>query len=209
LKNFFSLFFSYFLGSIPFSWIFSKLAKGRDIRNIGSDRTGTTTITRASGYPIAFLTRFLDGPQGTASVWSARWLARGILGLEIIAPNFAIIGHNYFVFLVKKTTTGKLIFKRGTGGVIAPGAALALMPSTFPIISAITLIMVFAVGYVSHTTLSFGVSPLRLSVIHYLLSLSSWQYIMSGVLSTGLLVLVLLPNLARLKNGTNVARAVV
>ena len=155
---------------------------------------------RASGYPIAILTLFLDGPKGTASVWPARWLARGILGLEIITPNFAIIGHNYSVFLVKKNTTGKLIFKRGTGGVNALGAALALMPSTFPIISAIALIMFFAVGYAPLTTLSFGVSTLRLSVIQYLLSLSSWQLTVYGVLSTGLLVLVLLPNLARLKN---------
>ena len=92
-------------------------------------------------------------------------------------------------------------FSRGAGGATALGGVFALMPSAFPIISAIALIMFFAVGYASLATLSIGVSTLLLSVIQYLLGLSSWQYIVYGVLSTGLLVLALLPNLARLKNG--------
>jgi glycerol-3-phosphate acyltransferase PlsY len=116
LKIFFSPLFSYFLGAIPFGWILSKLVKGVDIRKIGSGRTGTTNTMRASGYPIAVLTLLLDGLKGVASVWLARWLAPEIPGLAIIAPIFAIIGHNYSVFLAEKDTTGKLIYKFGYGG---------------------------------------------------------------------------------------------
>lgn len=203
MKFVFSLFFSYFLGAIPFGWIFSKLVKGVDIRKMGSGRTGTTNTMRVSGYPIALLTLFLDGFKGVASVWFARYIAPGMVGLEIMAPIFAIVGHNYSVFLVEKDTTGKLVFKGGAGGATALGGVFALMPSAFPIISAIALIMFFAVGYASLATLSIGVSTLLLSVIQYLLGLSSWQYIVYGVLSTGLLVLALLPNLARLKNGND------
>ncbi len=169
---------------------------------MGSGRTGTTTTMRASGYPIAILTLLLDGFKGMASVWFARYIAPGNIGLEIMAPIFAIVGHNYSVFLVEKDTTGKLIFKGGAGGATALGGAFALMPSAFPIISIIALIMFFAVGYASLATLSIGASTLLLSVIQYLLGLSSWQYIVYGVLSIGLLVLALLPNLARLKSGT-------
>lgn len=202
MKLFFSLLFSYFLGAIPFGWILSKLVKGVDIRKIGSGRTGTTNTMRASGYPIAILTLLLDGFKGVASVWLARYIAPGMIGLEIMAPILAIVGHNYSIFLVEKDTTGKWIFKGGAGGATALGATLALMPSAFPIISIIALIMFFAVGYASLATLSIGASTLLLSVIQYLLGLSSWQYIVYGVLSTGLLVLALLPNIARLKNGT-------
>jgi glycerol-3-phosphate acyltransferase PlsY len=119
-----------------------------------------------------------------------------------VAPIFAIVGHNYSFFLVEKDTKGKLIFKGGAGGATALGAVLALMPPTFPIISAIALIMFFGVGYASLATLSIGASTLLLSVIQYLLGLSPWQYIVYGVLSTALLVLALLPNITRLKNGT-------
>ena len=202
MKIFFSLFFSYFLGAIPFGWILSKLVKGVDIRKMGSGRTGTTNTMRASGYPTAILTLLLDSFKGMASVWLARWLAPGMLGLEIMAPIFAIIGHNYSLFLLEKDTTGKWIFKGGAGGATALGGALALMPSAFPIISAIALIMFFAVGYASLATLSIGASTLLLSVIQYLLGLSSWQYIVYGVLNTVLLVLALLPNIARIINGT-------
>lgn len=202
MKILFSLLCSYFLGAIPFGWILSKLVKGVDIRKIGSGRTGTTNTMRASGYPIAVLTLLLDGLKGVASVWLARWLAPEIPGLAIIAPIFAIIGHNYSVFLAEKDTTGKLIFKGGAGGATALGASLALLPSAFPIIIAIALIMFFAVGYASLATLSIGVSTLLTSIIRYLLGLSSWHYIAFGVLSTGLLVLALLPNITRLINGT-------
>lgn len=198
----FGLISSYFLGAIPFGWIFSKLVKGVDIRKMGSGRTGTTNTMRASGYPIAILTLLLDGFKGVVSVWLASWLAPGMLGLEIIAPIFAIVGHNYSIFLVEKDTTGKLIFKGGAGGATALGGTFALMPSAFPIISAIALIMFFAVGYASLATLSIGASTLLLSVIQYLFGSSSWQNIVYGVMSTGLLVLALLPNITRLKNGT-------
>ncbi len=202
MKIFFCLFSSYFLGAIPFGWVLSKLVKGVDIRKMGSGRTGTTNTMRASGYPIAILTLLLDGFKGVVSVWLASWLAPGMLGLEIIAPIFAIVGHNYSIFLVEKDTTGKLIFKGGAGGATALGGTFALMPSAFPIISAIALIMFFAVGYASLATLSIGASTLLLSVIQYLFGSSSWQNIVYGVMSTGLLVLALLPNITRLKNGT-------
>ncbi len=103
MKFVFSLFFSYFLGAIPFGWIFSKLVKGVDIRKMGSGRTGTTNTMRASGYPIALLTLFLDGFKGVASVWFARYIAPGMVGLEIMAPIFAIVGIIIRFFLWKKT----------------------------------------------------------------------------------------------------------
>lgn len=157
---------------------------------------------RASGYPIVILTLLLDGFKGVASVWLARYLAPGMIGLGIIALIFAIIGHNYSVFLVAKDTTGKLVFKGGAGGATALGGTFALMPSAFPIISILALIMFFTLGYAWLATLSIGASTLLLSDIQYLLGLSSWQNIVYEVMSTGLLVLALLPNITRLKTGT-------
>ena len=149
MKFSFSLQFSYFLEAISFGWILSRLVKGVDIRKTGSGRTGTTNTMRASGYPIAILTLLLDGFKGVASDWLARYLASGRIGLEIIAPIFAIIIHNDSFFLVEKNTTDKLIFKGRAGRATALGGTVALMPSAFPMISAIALIMFFAVGYVS------------------------------------------------------------
>lgn len=122
----------------------------------------------------------------------------GRIGLEIMTPPFVIVGQNYSIFLVGKGTTGKWTFKGGTGGARDLRATLALIPSAFPFISAIAFIMFFAVGYASLAILSIGASTLLLSVIQYLLDLSSWQYIVYGFLSTGLFVLALLPNIVRL-----------
>ncbi len=193
---------SYFLGAIPFGWILSKLIMKVDIRKTGSGRTGTTNTMRSSGYPIAILTLVLDALKGFTSVWLARWIMPGLIELEILAPVLAIVGHNYSIFLLERGENGKLIFHGGAGGAAAFGGAIGLIPSSLPIILGIAVIMFFAVGYASLATLSVGISTLLLAVIRYLLGLSSWHYIVYGILSTGLLILALLPNIARLKNGT-------
>lgn len=57
--------FSYLLGSIPFGLLFARLVTGKDIRAIGSGRTGTTNTLRAAGYPIIISFSFTaDGYAG-------------------------------------------------------------------------------------------------------------------------------------------------
>jgi len=54
------LFLAYCIGSIPWGYILVKLAKGEDVREIASGRTGGTNAMRAAGFPIGFTTSLLD-----------------------------------------------------------------------------------------------------------------------------------------------------
>ncbi|MCL4407477.1 MAG: glycerol-3-phosphate acyltransferase, partial [Thermotogae bacterium] len=50
---------SYFVGSIPFSYILPYI-KGVDVRKVGSGNVGGTNALRAGGPVIGFVSMFLD-----------------------------------------------------------------------------------------------------------------------------------------------------
>ena len=60
--------YSYFLGSIPFGLIITKIFLKKDIRNIGSGNIGTTNVLRTGKKSLAFATLLLDALKGYASV---------------------------------------------------------------------------------------------------------------------------------------------
>ncbi|NJM40700.1 MAG: glycerol-3-phosphate acyltransferase [Anaerolineae bacterium] len=99
----------YLIGSIPFGWIVVKLAKGVDIRTVGSGRTGGTNAFRAAGFVPGLLTATLDIIKGAVTVLVVRNLAgdstlgwaEGLAGLGVV------LGHNHSLFLN---------FKGGAGG---------------------------------------------------------------------------------------------
>ena len=51
---------SYFLGSIPFGFLLTKLFLKQDIRNIGSGNIGATNVLRTGNKLVGFSTLFLD-----------------------------------------------------------------------------------------------------------------------------------------------------
>ena len=51
---------SYFLGSIPFGLILTKLFLKKDIREIGSGNIGATNVLRSGNKLIGYLTLVLD-----------------------------------------------------------------------------------------------------------------------------------------------------
>ena len=61
-------FYSYFLGSIPFGLLLTKIFLNQDIRNIGSGNIGTTNVLRTGKKTLAIATLLLDSLKGYASV---------------------------------------------------------------------------------------------------------------------------------------------
>ena len=51
---------SYFLGSIPFGFILTKIFLKKDIRNIGSGNTGATNVLRTGNKRVGYTTLVLD-----------------------------------------------------------------------------------------------------------------------------------------------------
>ena len=58
-RYFNSFIFSYFIGSIPFGLILSKVFLKKDIRKLGSGNIGATNVLRAGTKLLAGLTLFL------------------------------------------------------------------------------------------------------------------------------------------------------
>ena len=62
------LFYSYFLGSIPFGLIITKIFLNQDIRNVGSGNIGTTNVLRTGNKSLAIATLIFDILKGYVSV---------------------------------------------------------------------------------------------------------------------------------------------
>ena len=62
------LFYSYFLGSIPFGLIITKVFLRKDIRKVGSGNIGTTNVLRTGKKSLAIATLIFDILKGYVSV---------------------------------------------------------------------------------------------------------------------------------------------
>ena len=60
--------YSYFLGSIPFGLVLTKIFLKKDIREIGSGNIGTTNVLRAGKKSLAVATLVLDLLKGYFSI---------------------------------------------------------------------------------------------------------------------------------------------
>ena len=61
--------FGYFLGSIPFGLILTKISGLGDIRKIGSGNIGATNVLRTGNKKIALFTLLLDGGKGVLAIY--------------------------------------------------------------------------------------------------------------------------------------------
>jgi acyl phosphate:glycerol-3-phosphate acyltransferase len=120
---------SYVVGSIPFGLVIVKIATGKDIRNVESGRTGGTNAARAAGFWAGLGTALLDMLKATVMVWAARYLfpvqvSESNAWLHILAPLVVILGHNYSIFLMKRSESGSLSLRGGAGGAPCVGGSV-------------------------------------------------------------------------------------
>ncbi|MCL5033451.1 MAG: glycerol-3-phosphate 1-O-acyltransferase PlsY [Thermotogae bacterium] len=108
---------SYFVGSIPFSYILPYI-KGVDVRKVGSGNVGGTNALRAGGPVIGFVSMFLDIFKSFIVVLIARLLGFDLIWI-LLAGTFAIIGHDYPIYMK---------FKGGKGVASTLGFVFAVNP---------------------------------------------------------------------------------
>ena len=125
--------FGYFMGSIPFGLLLSKLFGLGDIRKIGSGNIGATNVLRTGNKNIAFLTLILDGTKGALAIYVVSVsqsfvefnLANNINHFQSLVAVSAVIGHCFPIWLNFKggkgvaTGFGTIIFLNMYVGVIA------------------------------------------------------------------------------------------
>ena len=129
---------AYFLGSIPFSVLVSKL-KGIDLRRVGSGNIGATNVYRAMGLPWAIVVFILDGAKG----WIMTVLAVIICVdpiAHVVVGFMAIIGHSLSVFVR---------FKGGKGVATGLGVLMGLNILVFSIVFLIGVSFILLTRYVA------------------------------------------------------------
>ncbi len=104
----------YFLGSIPFGLIFTKLAGHGDIRDVGSGNIGATNVLRTGNKAIALATLIFDAGKGAAAVLLAAEYGDDAVMVAAIA---VMTGHIFPIWLG---------FKGGKGVATGGGIFLAM-----------------------------------------------------------------------------------
>src|SRR5512146_1155348 len=108
----------YLVGSIPFSYIVTRLKTGKDIRDMGSGNVGATNVMRTSGKKAGLLALFLDVAKGAVAVGIC-FLLGASQRTAALAGLAAMIGHSYPIFLH---------FRGGKSVATGAGAFLLLAP---------------------------------------------------------------------------------
>ncbi len=164
----------YFIGSIPFGLVLTRLAGLGDIRKIGSGNIGATNVLRTGRKDLALATLLCDiGKAALAAfVFQALFHAQAI---GLTAGVAAIIGHNYPVWLK---------FKGGKGVASTLGLMLAMTPLTGIITALCWLITAITFRYSSLAALTaLTLAPIAaylteskksVAVIYFLLTLLSY-----------------------------------
>lgn len=97
---------SYLLGSIPFSYLIARLYK-KDLYQIGSGNIGTANVWRATGKIEATIVALIgDLGKGIVPVFLAQKFFPGEILPQTLAAFFAVLGHNWPIFLKFKGGRG-------------------------------------------------------------------------------------------------------
>lgn len=202
LNLIFVLLLSYLVGSIPFGLIIVRTFTGKDVRDVGSGRTGGTNAMRAAGLFAGILTALGDILKGLVAGWLADVLLPGQPVVKVVAVLLAIAGHNYSIFLIKRNNAGRLALEGGAGGATAFGGAVALWPPIWMFLLPALVLVYLLIGFASVMTLSVGFFCIVIFAITAYMGITPPVFILYGVGALILTAIALRPNLKRLKNGT-------
>ena len=111
--------FSYFIGSIPFGLLITKLFKLGDIREIGSGNIGATNVLRTGNKLAAAITLFFDIFKGSLALITTKYFFNDLMFLSFI---FVYLGHIFPIWLK---------FKGGKGVATFIGGLLIINYKTF------------------------------------------------------------------------------
>ena len=155
-----SLLACYLIGSIPFSFIFSKLRRGVDPRQAGTGNVGASNTLLVAGKLAGLLAVVGDTAKGVGAIMLARHLGLNDWGLALSALA-VVLGHDFSLFLG---------FKGGKGVATTGGVLIALDPFFVVIIILLwVLSMLMLQRFIPGTLLTFISIPL-------VMWLGSWHF---------------------------------
>ena len=147
------LLYSYFLGSIPFGLIITKIFLNKDIRDVGSGNIGTTNVLRTGKKSLAIATLIFDILKGYLSVMITLKYFNDLIYFSAL---ICFIGHIFPIWLK---------FKGGKGVATYLGIILALS-FNFGIIFTVTWLLIsFIFKYSSLASMIGALTVFAYSII--------------------------------------------
>ena len=185
-----SILIAYLLGSLPFGYLLTRFATGKDVRSAGSGNIGATNVMRTAGRELGVATLVLDIAKGYLAVWIAGQLTQLNEGWMANAALAVMAGHAFPVFLR---------FKGGKTVATFVGAFGCLTP--LPLLAALLVfaIVVAATRYISAGSMVAAATfPLGVWIILH----PSLTVMLASLLASGFIVYRHRENLHRIRAGT-------
>jgi acyl phosphate:glycerol-3-phosphate acyltransferase len=186
----------YVMGSLPIGYVLIYLFKGVDLREQGSGRTGGTNAMRAGGLVLGILTALGDLAKGAGTIWIIRSVVANpelLPWAEMAGGALAVIGHNWSIFLGLRGGAG-------TGPNV--GVAIALWPTLGLAVIPAGVVVLLVNGHASVVSLSIAYGIALGMAGKAMAGLGPWQYAGYGLATAIAVTIALLPNIQRLRNGT-------
>jgi len=184
-----SIVIAYLLGSVPFGYLLTRFATGRDVRQSGSGNIGATNVLRTAGRKLGIATLVLDIAKGTLAVVIAQLLT-GDMKVMALAALAVCAGHVFPIFLK---------FEGGKAVATFAGAFGYLMPIPLLATAAIFLISVLAS---KHVSLGSILGALMFPFGVWLILHPSWTELVAAFAVSALIIYRHSSNIQRLRAGT-------
>lgn len=182
----------YLLGSVPFGLLVGYLWTGRDIRDSGSGKTGTTNVLRTAGKIPAVLVLAGDISKGTGPALIGRFVFHDD-GVAAFGASCALVGHVWPMFAG---------FRGGRGVASAYGGVLGLTPLLSLLFPLIGLALILPTRIVSLMSV-VGVPLSSLLVVVAAAKFGQpWPFAFYCLFATILVEYKHIPNIQRLLAGT-------
>lgn len=134
IKNILIIFAGYLIGAIPFSVIVARIKGVNLLKEAVDGARGTSLTWQKAGKVYGFLVGILDVSKGFLAGFFAKKFSGNNLIVVILTILFAIIGHNWSIYI--KLTGGK-------GAATTAGGLLYILPREFLITISIMAIPFF------------------------------------------------------------------
>lgn len=190
--------FSYLLGSLNFSIIFSNKVMGGDVRNSGSGNAGSTNMLRSYGWKVGVLTLGMDFLRTFLVILCV------VLVFDRVAPDWRQTAAAVSGFCVELGHCFPLFFKFKGGKGVAVGAIISLMVDwrCFLIIIVTFLIATAISKYVSLGSMLGALAfPCSFAFFADFSTVQGTLAFIVSILVSGLIIILHRQNISRLIKG--------
>ncbi len=182
---------AYLLGSIPVGSLVARRVGGRDLRSVGSGRTGGTNALRALGRKWAAVVVLGDLLKGAVPVLLARYVTGDPL-VEVLCGSAAVAGAIWSVFAG---------FRSGRGVGTGVGTMLVIQPIAVVLATPVFIIVILLTRYVSLGSLIGTAGGAAIIGAFVLLGWNPWPHFLFAVLGTAVVWIAHHDNIGRLLRG--------